>query len=207
MSQLAPFTGKRKPLVTFCFNQGDIWEQDMWNNQLFNRHHDILAQRTNQIQPFPESTGANICFTRVQEHQNRLDKDCCPRGYPLKMKYLAQPDDYHSLTSQLNTHYLMDYPKHQMNNIRDLDDESRLKTLGDYLDRDNFKDHESQWINNDKKRRQSNQSIYRDFHQNEVKSMSSRCEDRFFDNTTKEIYNTTDKRNQMFPPQVDRLTK
>ena len=46
-----------QPLITFCFNaDNQLWEQDMWNNQMFNRLLDVKAPQQTQVFPRPEST-------------------------------------------------------------------------------------------------------------------------------------------------------
>lgn len=190
-----------KPLITFCFNtDGDIWEQDMWNNQLFNRVHDVNAERTNQIQPFPEQTIHEVCHARVQRAQDELDLNCCnPDGGRMTLSKRIdcpiKPDDHYTVKSKYSSHYIMNYPKHKQINIRDIDKESELKTLGVPLTYDCLTIDETRCLEDLKSN--SNRQIYRGFHKTEVdKSCYPNLDIRMFHNTTKEIHNTIDDRNK-----------
>ena len=52
-----------QPLITFCFNANNqLWEQDMWNNQMFNRLLDVKAEHHSQVFPRPEPTINRVKF-------------------------------------------------------------------------------------------------------------------------------------------------
>lgn len=187
--------GNDKPLITFCFNtDGDIWEQDMWNNQLFNRVHDVLSQRTNQIQPRSRPTSEEACFGRIQMAQDELD-DRTRTDQHFKINESIRPDDNFNVKSVYNNHYRMGIPKHQITNIRDIPAESDLYTLGIPLTNDCMSLGEAQKL--EEHRRPSEKHLYRTYHSHEVNSPCYPNLDRsIFHNTTKEIYNTIDNRNQ-----------
>lgn len=181
-----------KPLISFCFNEtGDIWDQDMWNNQIFNRTYDVLAQRTNQIQPFPESTSNELCFKRIQNLQNQLNPYCNDLNYTRPI----EPNDNYDIKSIYNTHYQLAPKQHQMVNLRNTENESELWTLGRPWTKDCPSQAEIQELR--ACRLDSNRELYRQFHKEEVNSSCYPNADRhMFHNTTKEIYNSVDNRNQ-----------
>ena len=186
-----------RPLITFCFNtEGDIWEQDMWNNQLFNRVHDVLSQRTNQIQPRPRPTIEEACFCCIQTAQDELDKNTCTdTDTDFKMNKPIRPDDNFNIKSVYNNHYRMGVPKHQMTNIRQIQTESDLYTLGVPWTNDCMSLTEAQKF--EEHRKPSGKHLYRTYHNHEVNSPCYPNLDRsIFHNTTKEIDNTVDNRNQ-----------
>lgn len=191
-----------KPLLTFCFNtEAQIWEQDMWNVRVFNRVHDVLAQRTNQIFPFPEITANDACFKKIQIAQNQLNADCCnPEGGPYAIcglyKQPIQPTDEYHIKPLFNTHYEMVYPTNQLTNIKDVTLESDLifgvdtPWTADCLTLD-------QATNLEKCHSEANKQLYRQFHSGEINSSRYPNDDRtIFNNVTREIYNSIDNRNQ-----------
>jgi len=191
-----------KPLLTFCFNtEAEIWDQDMWNNQLFNRVHDVLAQRTNQIFPFPESTTEEIYLKRIQNEQNELNANCCnPIGGQYAICGLSyaplRPDDNNNVKPIYNSHYKMMYPTHEPTNIRNVCTESDLFFgLDTPWTKDCLTIDEAQRIN--KGNKESNRKLYRKYHANEIHhSTYPNADGNMFNNTTKEIYNSIDDRNR-----------
>ena len=189
-----------RPLLSFCFNaDDDIWEQDLWNKQLFNRVHDVLAQRTNQVFPIPEPTMDEVCLFRTQSEQNNLNQECNNnhQGY---LKPLTQiplrPDDTPVLASTYNSHYKMAYPPHQMTNLRTIETESDLFfTMNTPYNQDCLDENDVERLKSG--HMESNRQIYRKYHKNEVNASIYPNTDRtIFDNVTKEIYNTIDDRNR-----------
>jgi hypothetical protein len=181
-----------RPLLTFCFNaDGQIWEQDMWNNQILYRVHDILAQRTNQIFPHPEPVLDENCLLKIQTAQNQQSRPKCGlTPFPLR------PDDNSILKSPYNSHYKMAYPPHQQTNIRDVDIESDLfMTVDTPLNRDCLTIDEAR--NLETGIQESNRQLYKTFHKHEIHSPAYPNLDRtIFDNVTKEIYSSVDTRNR-----------
>jgi hypothetical protein len=191
-----------KPLLTFCFNtEAQIWEQDMWNNQLFNRIHDVLAQRTNQVFPIPEPVKEEVELRRIQDEQNQLNANCCnPGGGQYVICGLSygpiRPDDNFDVKSIDNPHYRQIYPKHETANVRDVCLETELRYgLDTPWTKDCLTIDEAQKLSKDKMT--SNRLLYREYHSNEVNQLQYPNVDRnMFNNVTKEIYKTIDDRNK-----------
>lgn len=202
--------GCDKPLLSFCFNtDAQIWEQDMWNNQLSNRVHDVLAQRTNEIFPFPEKTSSQTCLKNIQIAQNKLNAECCNSDgtqYAICGLYKPpiQPTDEYHLKPRLNTHYQMRYPVHNLANIRNINIESDLlfpistPWTADCLTID-------QATNLSKCSQDDNRQLYREFHKPEINNSRYPNDDRtMFNNVTREIYSSIDNRNQYMLHSINR---
>ena len=144
-----------QPLVTFCFNaENQLWEQDMWNNQLLNRSLDSRLPQQSQFLPRPEPTVSRQKFTKDQ-----------PTTKPL-----TQP------TKNVNI-------------------ESTLIHGQGTLNKDCISLAEAQNLNSFKL--ENAQQLYRKFHSPEIDRSGYPDRDKkIFDNTSKEIYNSTDIRNQ-----------
>jgi hypothetical protein len=195
------YTMNEKPLLTFCFNtEADIWQQDMWNNQLFNRVYDVLAQRTNQVFPIPEPVIDESQLKRIQDEQNQLNANCCnPMGEQYKICGLfyapIRPDDDSSVKSIYNSHYREVYPPPEPTNIRDVCMETDLFFgLGTPWTKDCLTIDEARQLSGNKK--SSNRNLYRTYHSHEVnRSQYPNIDRNMFNNVTKEIYNSIDDRN------------
>lgn len=81
--------------------------------------------------------------------------------------------------------------------IRDTDAENKLFTLGTLNHGDSITPNQMQKLNQEK--RSSNQSLYRQYHTNEINSLCFPNIDKNpWGNTTKAIHNSVDKRNKKF---------
>lgn len=204
---ITTFGDNSRPLLTFCFNtEAQIWEQDMWNSQIFNRVHDVLAQRTNQIFPIPEPTLDEPCLRKIQIAQDELNANCCNPGPPegqggqyaicgLDTKPIS-PTDNHAIKPLYNTHYRMTYPMPETQNLRNVSVESDLFfALNTPWNTDSMTISQVQDL--ETTRPHSNKLLYRKYHAPEAqKSCYPDQNATLFGNITKEIYNTIDDRNK-----------
>jgi hypothetical protein len=180
-----------------CTNSFDLWEQDLWNDHLLKRRYDVLAQRTNQIQPHPEPTLEHACYCRVQDSQVQLDAHndtiSCSQQ---KSDLLTDPaDSHHDQISRYNTHYAMTYPQHRQANIRHIDTESSLRTLGTPWTNDCPTQSETQYVRSSSA--PAGRQLYYQYHTPNTNQTRS-----LFNNVSKEYYrsNESDIRNLYIIP-------
>ena len=149
---------QHKPLTTFCFNiNNQLWEQDLRNNQLFNRIHDMNDIKKNQIWLHPEQTSHNHLLNQISNKVENTNKI--------------------SETKNINIESNLIFPEN-INMTKD------CLTIDEAVNLNNL-------------RPLSNRQIYQRYHKHEVNSPSYPNLDRnIFDNTTKEINNSIDNRNQ-----------
>ena len=134
------------------------------------------------------------CTHPLLKEQNDLARQTCENNN-FKLSQPIRPDDNYNVQSVYNNHYRMGVPKHQMTNIRNVQLESDLYTLGTPWTNDCMSLTEAQTL--EKHRHTSGKHLYKEYHAHEVNSPCYPNLDRsIFDNTTKEIYNTVDHRNQ-----------
>lgn len=153
-----------KPLLTFCFNvDNQLWEQDLRNNQLFNRIYDMNDAKKNQVWLHPQQTSHNYYLSnQINNKLEYADKICGTKNIKIES----------NLIFPKNTPLTKD-----------------CLTIEEAL---NLTDLQSS----------SNRQIYQKYHRHEVNSPSYPNLDRnIFDNTTKEIHNSIDDRNQLIIPE------
>jgi hypothetical protein len=187
-------------LLPYCTNeQSEIWERDLWNQQLIHRVTDVLAQRTNQVFPIPEPVVFALDLCKIQEAQERLNRCGCDHNTYLPNR----PDDHVDVQSVYNTHYRASYPKNNMTNIRNVPVENDLR-FG--LDVPWVQDliSSKEW---DKLRRQSFDAvdqIYPDEPLRQIDFCDYPNSGRMvFNNVSKAFYNTPDDRNGLTLPLIN----
>ncbi len=177
-----------KPLLTFCFNtEAEIWEQDMYNNQLFNRVHDVLSHRTNQI--FPNTNNNENKLNQSKHNYSNLKQN----NYIMSQSFNKNIDLNDNFNESYNS---IPYPKLDHSNLMNTNLENDLiYGLNTPLMKECLTINEAININDGNKN--SNRRLYRKYHSNEINhSQYPNIDNNLFNNVTKEIYKTIDDRNK-----------
>lgn len=121
-----------KPLVTFCFNiNNQLWEQDLANDQLFNRIYDVHTSRKNQISSIPRQSLENYYQKHTSNGQTYNQNVCQIRNIDIESKLIFNNDlilpkdcptiqqikNLNDLKSSSNKQIYHKYHKHEVNSL------------------------------------------------------------------------------------------
>ncbi len=172
-------------LLTYCFNTTDIWHQDVENMKLSNRVHDVLANRTNQVDEIPQPDKNTICQKQYNHKYLYPTETYTHQRLCSSMPSLPKSDlsNLSNVVTESVLLFPIDKPPIQqghnrVDNHRDCISKPMLATLNNY-------------------QQSSNRQLFQNYNRPEINASTyPNCDSFMFDNSTKEILKTPDIRNR-----------